>query len=280
MQARYFPHHSYPCPVKATLALPGGKKTHLVLRKVRHKRGSLRREAALYPLLARFGLPVPRILAGPVLDPARPKERPLMVLSLLPGADLMRLSRRDGRSLALARRLAVSAIIRMHQLTRRVAASPAARLIPRGGLNVHLKAIMRKRGPWQREPVFLDAVKKLEKALRRVDTPLVFSNGDYQPANFLSRGGRLTGFLDFEYAWFEDPLYGLAKYPIYGIQPLQRAGVVEAFMRMRGFRQAEFAPRLALACLATLSKEIPVKGGNPGYRNRVLRLLSRQLAGL
>lgn len=276
-RARYFAHHAYPCPVEVTVRTRGGDEHSFVLRKVRHRRGSLARESALYPKLAGLGLPVPQVLAGPVRDPGRPGALPVTVLSLLPGTNLQLLSQRGPRQLAQARRLLVEAISSMHALTRRVAASSAGQRVPRGGLLEHLRLIMRKLGPWQKHPLFLDSVRRLTPVLRRIHTPLVFSNGDYQPANFLAEKGRLTGFLDFEYAWFEDPLYGFAKYPIYDIHPLNKAGVVEAFLNRHGFQKADFAPRLALGCLATLSKEIPVRGGDARYRARVLKLLAASL---
>jgi aminoglycoside phosphotransferase (APT) family kinase protein len=280
VRARWFRHHAYPCPVRVTVRLPSGSSHDLVVRSVRHRRGSLARETALYPVLARLGLPVPRVLAGPVADPRRPGRPPVAVLTLLPGETLQRIAERGGAALRRARDLLVEAVTWMHRLTPRVASSPAGRRVPRGGLAHHLAAILRKRGPWQREPEFQAAAARLGRALARDRTPLVFSNGDYQPANFLSDGARLTGFLDFEHAWFEDPLYGFAKYPIYDLHPLHGAGVVDAFLRRTGRTRADFAPRLALGCLATLSRELPVAGGNRRYRAHVLNLLRDTLKRL
>jgi hypothetical protein len=278
--AAWFRHHAYPCPIRVTVALPSGAGWAFVVRSIRQPKGHLEREVALYPLLARLGLPVPTVLAGPVRDPSDPAERPRIVLSLVPGINLQQLAESGGRNTLVARNLLVDAVCWLHRLTPAVRASAAAPVLPSGGLVHHLDTIVAQRGPWRDTPVFLEACRRLRPALRRAAVPLVFSNGDYQPANFLALDGALSGFLDFEFAWFEDPLYGFAKYPIYDLAPLRGAGVVEAFMRRTGFRPRDFAPRVALGCLATLNREIPVAGGNARYRDHVLNLLRTSLSTL
>jgi len=279
-RARWFRHHAYPCPIRVTVSLPSGAPWDFVVRSIRHPKGHLEREVALYPLLARLGLPVPAVLAGPVRDPSDPAERPRIVVSLVPGVNLQTLAERGGRPLARARELLVDAVCWLHRLTPAVKASPAARVVPAGGLVHHLDTVINQRGGWRDAPVFRDACRRLRPALRAAHAPLVFSNGDYQPANFLAEDGRLSGFLDFEFAWFEDPLYGFAKYPIYDLAPLNAAGVVEAFMRRAKFHRRDFASRVALGCLATLNREIPVVGANARYRDHVLTLLRTSLSTL
>ncbi len=279
-RAGYFRHHAYPCPIRVGVTLPSGAPWDFVVRSIRQPKGHLEREVALYPVLARLGVPVPTVLAGPARDPSDPAERPRLVVSLLPGLNLQRLSELGPGPLVRARDLAVEAVRWLHRLTPAVRGSAAASVVPSGGLVHHLDTIVGQRGPWREAPVFRDACRRLRPALRRVERPLVFSNGDYQPANFLAADGALTGFLDFEFAWFEDPLYGLAKYPIYDIAPLNRAGVVETFLRRGGYGRREFAPRLALGCLATLNREVAVAGPNARYRDHVLRLLHDSLREL
>ena len=58
-----------------------------MLRSVRH--GSVGFEANLLRVLGRLGLPVPRVLAGPALEPA---GRSMVVLSMLPGRNLQKFS--------------------------------------------------------------------------------------------------------------------------------------------------------------------------------------------
>ena len=84
--------------------------------------------------------------------------------------------------------------------------------------------------------------------------------------------------MDFEYAGLEDPLYGWAKYTVYDIDPLDKAGVVDAFLVRTGFSRADFALRLGVCCLWTLQNEINPKsqdGETLEYRNRVLGLLNK-----
>ena len=277
LKARYFPHHSYPCPIRVTVIHPDGAIQYLAVRGIRHRMGRLEREAALYPLLSRLGLPVPKVLAGPAVDPVRPGTGPRLVLSVLPGDNLQRISLMGGRQLAMARDLLLEAIQWLHRLTPRVKSDPAHRVIPHGGLTFHLGSILERKGPWLKESVYQEAARTLMPALEKVKMPLVFSNGDYQPANFLADRGRLSGFVDFEYAWFEDPLYGFTKYPIYDLHPLNGAGVVEAYLKRRGLTKRDFAPRLALACLATLNREIPVGPRKHAWRRHVLGLLRDSL---
>lgn len=277
VRARYFRHHRYPCPIHVTVALPTGSRHDFVVRSIFHRKGRLAREVALYPLLARLGLPVPQVLAGPHRDPDAPGSKPRVVMSLIPGTDLQHLSLRGGRHLVQARDLLIEAVERMHAVTHEVEADPVVRVIPRGGLAYHLRSLLARKGPWLRVPFYADTAARLLPRLERIRTPLVFSNGDYQPANFLAEDGRLTGLLDFEYAWFEDPLYGFCKYPIYDLYPLNGAGVVEAWLRKHRCSKRDFAPRLALACLATLNREITVTAGNHRYRDHVMGLLHESL---
>ena len=81
--------------------------------------------------------------------------------------------------------------------------------------------------------------------------------GTHQPANFLTDGERVTGFLDFEVACFRDPLMGIAKYPVYDLHPLNKAGFVDLYLTSKGLDHTDFAPRLALMCLETCSEVCP-----------------------
>ena len=102
----------------------------------------------------------------------------------------------------------------------------------------------------------------LRNTTKDIDIPLVLSNGDYQPGNFLTQDGKITGYLDFESASFQDPMMGFVKYPIYDLLPLSRTDIVDIFLDKKGFSQKDFRMRLVLGCLKTLKKEVPVVGGN------------------
>lgn len=56
-----------PCPMRVGVTLPDGSEEHVVLRIARN-RGGVECEALVLPALARLGLPVPAVLAGPVSD--------------------------------------------------------------------------------------------------------------------------------------------------------------------------------------------------------------------
>ena len=77
-----------PGPIWVHVALPHGDEQKLILRMDQRIHG-VAREAAVLPVLARLGLPVPRILAGPVIDPTQPTMGAMTVLNVLPGQDLL-----------------------------------------------------------------------------------------------------------------------------------------------------------------------------------------------
>ena len=69
---------------------------------------------------------------------------------------------------------------------------------------------------------------------------------------------------------------GIAKYPVYDLHPLNKAGFVDFYLEAKGYDHTDFAPRLALMCLTTLQKEIslrPTNAGEESYQRHVLQLL-------
>lgn len=272
---RMFQPEYPPSPVRVELALADGEQRAVVLRLSRNP-AAVAPEARLFQALALIGLPVPTVLAGPVSDPTAAHDEPQVVLSLLPGVDLQHLSLSSPADLLRAKDLVIEAVAWLHRLTPAVAASSIAADIPRVTLGAELNAVFLRGGPWLQEPEFQEAVHQLAPALDAIKTPLVFSNGDYQPANFLTDGQTLTGFVDFEQARFEDPHYGFAKYLVYDMDPLNDAGLVEHYLDRSGVSKREFAPRMAVRCLWTLQREVAVRGGNQKmaqYRTAVLELL-------
>ena len=158
-----------------------------------------------------------------------------------------------------------------------ISEDPIRHAIPHRTLPAQLQGVMDIESDWIAMSVFQRASEVLRPALDDIRTPLVFTNGDYQPANFLTDGQIVTGFVDFEAACFQDPLIGFAKYPIYDIDPMNRAGLVDDMLISLGFSRRDFAPRLALGCLMTLQKEIPVRPATAderSYQENVLTLLA------
>lgn len=269
-----------------------GEQT-VLLRQERYV-GGVETEATVLPLLARLGLPVPHLLAGPAGDPEFPERGAMSVLSLLPGTDLQHLS--TGASperVAALGALIFAAVDRLHAVSPAVQDELTGKGVPSVTLAAELQAIQVRGGPWLADHTFHGALERLlpEAAAEGERTPLVFSNGDYNAGNFLAdgtdaSGWRLTGIVDFARARFEDPYYGFAKYWTYDMQPFHGAGVIARGLETRGVRRAQLALRLAIRCLWTLQHEVPLTGHtrqNPGtsrYGEGLLALLQHSLAKL
>lgn len=291
-------------PVLVTVVPPHGMESAVLLRNSRLLDG-VETEARVLPVLLGLGLPVPEVLAGPAYDPDAPEIGGLSLLSCLPGNDLQNLSSPSAVGVDEASRLVLEAVGRLHQLTEQLPWATTGHLVRRD-LLTQLRSIVERGGAWLRQPLFWQAIRQLVPVLARIETPLVFSNGDYNPANFLSDGLLVTGFVDFEMACFEDPHYGFAKYRVYDMFPFHQAGLVERYLEAQGLSEAEFAPRVAVRCLWTLQREIPIfqdgstpqnwsdvfagvtaatnqdgtQTGTDGYRRHVLMLLQQSLASI
>lgn len=274
-----------PGPIWVNVALPNGNE-HLLILRQDQRIGGVEREAAILPALARLGLPVPTVLAGPIVDPTRPEWGATTILNVLPGQDLLVYSW-DAPLPALERsmRLVLDGVARLHALTDQLARDLIADQLPHITLLDELQGIVKRGGPWLDEPIFTTAIEQLLLIVSTIDMPLVFSSGDYNPGNFLFEGEQLTGFIDFTWPCFEDPHIGMAKYWTCSWYPLDKAGIVERYLEEQKLSFAEFAPRLAVRCLWTLQREIAVSGGedilvddeyesHADYRRRILDLLA------
>ena len=185
---------------------------------------------------------------------------------------------RSSSHAARAKRLLLDALETFDRLTAELQTHPCGRTLERRTLIQELERI--PSGAWDSEPVYANAIERLRPVLEEVHTPLCFTNGDHQPANFLTDGEGIVGFLDFEDSCFRDPLMGLAKYPVYDLHPLNKAGFTELYLRERGLTPAEFAPRIALMCLTTLQRSIaivPESNDEEAYRDHVLKLLDETM---
>lgn len=268
-----------PCPIRVRVELPTGEPRPLLLWLDCH-RGGVEREAAVLPALAQSGLPVPAILAGPVVEPARPSLGPMTVFDVLPGKDLGTLTWAGDLPVERANELVLAAVSRLHGLTGRLGRSPVPKALPRRTLVEELEAALAKAGPWRGHPRFVEAARLLRPAVASIETPLAFSNGDYNPGNVLSDGRHVTGFVDFAGACWEDPHAGFAQYWIYDWSPFNHAGIVERYLAAAHLSKRAFAPRLGVRCLRTLRREVPVTRGSARYREHVLGLLDQALADL
>ncbi|MDO8560674.1 MAG: aminoglycoside phosphotransferase family protein [bacterium] len=272
-EAAYFDNYDLPCPVRVSVTTKDNKVVTVVLRKNRH--GDVRKEIQILRALKEFGLPVPEILSEPfeVED-----DEYAAIYSLLPGENLQKLSMRSEKDLALAKNLLVEAVVKLMDATDFVRKHEVSKILPSITLTDELEALNIEDNPWLGEKIYQNAIQKLQKILPNIKTPLVLSNGDYQPGNFLTQDGKITGFLDFESPSFQDPIMGFVKYPIYDLDPLGKTDIIKVFLKMKGFSEEDFNHRLALGCLKILKKEIPVSGGDKEteeYRGRVLTLLKK-----
>jgi len=269
-------------PLRVRVRLPDGGEAFCVLR-VDPLRGGIERETKLLPALAHLGLAVPTVLAGPAIHPDYPDAGPMVVLSELPGRPLPWLNATLAE-IDLTCRLHQRAIARLHQLTARVRSTDAASDLPEKTMLSELEGIIARGGPWMKTERFLEAVQQLHPILASIETPLVFSNGDYNPMNFLFDGEELTGWIDFTGACFEDPHIGFAKFIIWAFDGYgwgSKGGLVERYLYAQDVSRSEFAPRLALRCLWRLQRDSSVAGERDAVqRVAILRVLRSSLMSL
>jgi hypothetical protein len=274
-QATYFDNYNLPCPIRVEVKTKENITRAVVLRKTRH--GSVELEVKMFRALKECGLPVPEVLSLPSQNE---NGEHVAVYSLLEGENLQKLSMRSEGDLQEAKRLLVKAVLALMSASSFIAKHEVSKSLPRLSLQEELKTIRARNTPWSKEPIYQLTVERIDGILPGIATPLVLSNGDYQPGNFLAKNGQITGFLDFECAVFQDPLMGFVKYPIYDLHPLAKTNVVETFLDAMKFTKRDFSIRLALGCLKVLQKEIPLVSGEAErskYRERVLSLLGSAL---
>ena len=272
----YFDNYNLPCPILVTITTKKGENAHVVVRRTRH--GDVNQEVAAFRALKEFGLPVPDVLVSPFQNE---QGEDVAIYSVLAGENLQKLSMRSESGLQQAKELLIQAVTKLSETTTFMEKHEMGKEIPRLTPLVEFEAARKQDSPWSKDDMFQTAVKKLQPVLEKIDAPLVFSNGDYQPGNFLASNGVITGFLDFESPVFQDPLMGFVKYPIYDLFPLARTNIVETFLERTGFSKKDFASRLALGCLKILQEEISVSGGDGEekiYRSRVLNLLNESIS--
>jgi len=276
VSAVYFDNYDLPCPILVKVETDSGEFKEVVLRQNRH--GDVEKEMQMFKALEEFGFSVPKLLAGPFKNNIGESEA---VYSLLPRENLQKLSMGSDQELQTAKELLVQAVVKLMDATTFIEKHLVSKSMPRLTLMAELEQLNTEDNLWFGEKIFKSAVGYLQDVLKNVNTPLVISNGDYQPGNFLAKDGKITGYLDFESASFQDPMMGFVKYPIYDLLPLSRTNIVEVFLRQKGFSKEDFCIRLALGCLKILKKEIPVTGGDKKtqeYRTRVLNLLQGSIS--
>ena len=259
---------------RVELRLPTGESRTVDLRMVGRKGGN-ETEAALLPVLARAGIPVPALVLGPSRDPDLPDWSTLLAVESIEGETACRWALAgDPKSVAHACEVVLDAAERLAAATAAVEAAGIA--VERSSLKDELDRIVADGGPWMEVPTFREATKRLRPVVEAIDVPPVLSDSGIGGINvLLDDAGRFAGLVGVAWARIEDPHYGITKFWTYDCWPLRWAGIVERHLVRHGLTMKDLAPRLAVRALATLQREIPVEGGDAGYRNDMFGWLKR-----
>jgi aminoglycoside phosphotransferase (APT) family kinase protein len=270
-------------PMRVMVATAAGASAECVL-KVDSPIERVMHEARVLVALAELGLVVPAVLSGPSVLPHTSPPAAGMVLSVLPGEPLAWLGLTDLATANQTCQLVLEGVLRLQHLTPAISAHAIASQLPQRTLAGEFDTLLARGGPGLKSAPHADAVAFLRTILPTLAIPLVFSNGDYNPLNFLHRDGRLTGWVDFENACFEDPLIGFAKFMVwayddYGWGTGQKVGLVERYLYRQNASRAQFRPRLILRCLQFLQDGASVpQEGNQNPRAATLRVLADTMA--
>jgi len=277
----WYSEDGYPLLIRTRM--PDGRERELELAAyTNHRVDSADREAELLPVLTELGLPVPEVVAGPASDPGQPDLGQMIVVSHLPG-EFPPFINATAEELDLTCDLILEGTERLRGLTDALLAHPVGRKLPRRTLQSQLDGIIRSGGPWMDQALFQKAIGALAPVLESDDTPLVFSNGSNITWNFRHDGKRVTAYLAFGRACFEDPHTHFAKYKVWesdevGWKPFNRAGLVERYLYSQDVSKSQFASRIALECLREVQKVTPAT--TDGGTEFALSLLQDSLASL
>jgi len=267
-------------PIRVTVKTPGGTLEPVILRMSGRKDG-IKVEAALLPLLASLGLIVPRLVAGPVVDPDLPGRGMLMATTPSVGQSALAWAVEGGtKAIDHACEVVMEAIDQIKRVTAKVEASAPASMLERCTLADELTRVIEIGGPWMSDSRFAETVRRLEPIVAKIDLPLVFSDSGIGPNYRVDEHGNLIGFDSFCWARFEDPHYQISKYWTYDCWPIRRAGFVERYLLRQKLSMQDFAPRLGVRALVTLQREIAVQGGDGNYRNDMLGWLKLAMDNL
>jgi hypothetical protein len=285
VEARSYRPGYLPYPMHVTVATAAGGSAECVL-----KLGSpierITREARVLIALAELGLAVPAVLAGPIILSDSTPPTAGVVLSVVPGMPLPWLGLTELATASQTCQLVIDGVLRLQHLTPAISAHAIASDLPKRTLASEFNTLLASGGAWLRAEPLADAVAFLDMIIPTLAAPLVFSNGDYNPLNFLHTDGRLTGWIDFENACFEDPLIGFAKFVVwayddYGWGTGHKVGLVERYLYHQNATRAQFRPRLILRCLQFLQNGANVpQEGDENPRAATLRVLAETMAQL
>ena len=239
-----------PYPARITFETTTGVQTTCVL-KVNQQPHLIAHEAYVLQILSELPLAAPRVLAGPLTLTAQDQAFTALLMSELPGQPLPWIALADLAKANLTCQLLHTAVDRLHELTALVRTHDIGACLPSVTLEDELQNIRKSAGQWLAVPHFAQALSLVQELWPRFVLPLVFSNGDYNPLNFLYHEQRLTGWIDFEHACFEDPYIGFAKFFLWandesGWGAGVKFGLVERYLYNHNIEPATFLLRLIL----------------------------------
>lgn len=269
-------------PIRVSVRTQQGDLQHCVVKKG-NKRDLIEHEARVLRALTEWGIPVPTVLGELTELSEETGNGALMVLSELPGRPLPWLGITSLAEAELTCHLLIDGVTRLHRLTEQVRKHDIAATLPQCTLASEFEDVVQSAGDWFQQDLFARAIEQLNDVLTHITTQPVFSNGDYNPLNFLYDGEALTGFVDFEGACFEDPHIGFAKFLIwstdeYGWGAGKKAGLVERYLYAQDVSRHEFAPRLVLRCLRHLLKEVSIDNSEDApEREHLLQIITEGL---
>jgi aminoglycoside phosphotransferase (APT) family kinase protein len=242
---------------------------------------ALSKEAQVLQAVGEMGLAAPKVLMEPRVAE---DGQATMAMTVAPGRPLPWIALESLNEANLTCELLIKGVRRLHELTEPMQRTDIGRSLPRVTLASELDEIMQRGGKWLDLEIVARLVERLKIVLPKAETPLVFTNGDYNPLNFLYEGESLSGWIDFEFARFEDPHIGFTRFFLwaeddFGWGTGKKAGLVERWLYANNLTRREFAPRLALRCLSSLVNDPKGKPeeGEPGFYFKQLPGIMRGL---
>ena len=184
-------------PIRVSVRTQQGDLQHCVVKKG-NKRDLIEHEARVLRALTEWGIPVPTVLGELTELSEETGNGALMVLSELPGRPLPWLGITSLAEAELTCHLLIDGVTRLHRLTEQVRKHDIAATLPQCTLASEFEDVVQSAGDWFQQDLFARAIEQLNDVLTHITTQPVFSNGDYNPLNFLYDGEALTGFVDFE----------------------------------------------------------------------------------
>lgn len=245
-------------PARIKVELSDNKFDVYVLKASR--KDSILYEVELLTALNEIGLPVPQIKSEVFEFTYEGITYSGVLMEELKGKSLQWLGVKDLNTADSTCQLAIKAIKTLHSLTPDILNHKISRIIPVKTLKDELNFLIENSSEWKNNQVFQTALELMKKQVPKVTTPLVFSNGDYNPLNFICEEDRILGWIDFEHACIEDPYIGLAKFFLwadddYGWGMGRKSGLVEKFLFENAVAPHEFYIRLILRGLTYIQNK-------------------------